>query len=74
VARTGPYFHDGSVATLDDAISKMGEHQLGKTLTAEQVTQIKSFLGSLTGPLPADGIQPPTLPESGPRTPKPDPT
>ena len=74
IANTGPYFHDGSVTTLDDAISKMGEHQLGKTLTAEQVAQIKSFLGSLTGALPTDGIQAPALPESGPKTPKADPT
>lgn len=74
VANTGPWFHDGSVTTLEDAISLMGEHQLGKTLTAEQVAQIKSFLGSLTGTLPTNGIQPPILPQSGPKTPKADPT
>ena len=74
IEHTGPYFHDGSVATLDQAITLMGEHQLGVTLTPEQVTQIKSFLGALTGPLPTDAIAAPTLPESGPKTPKPDPT
>ncbi len=73
IDQTGPYFHDGSVASLDEAIRLMGEHQLGKTLTPEQIGQIKTFLGSLTGPLPTDGIAPPTLPESGPGTPKPDP-
>ncbi len=74
VEHTGPYLHDGSVATLDEAIRIMGEHQLGKTLTPEQIAQIKTFLGSLTGPLPTEGIAPPALPESGPRTPSPDPS
>lgn len=73
IDKTGPYFHDGTVATLDDAIRLMGEHQLGKTLTPEQIAQIKAFLGSLTGELPTDKIQPPTLPASGKGTPKPDP-
>lgn len=74
IEKTAPYFHDGSVTTLDDAVRLMGEHQLGKTLTPEQVGQIKAFLGSLTGELPTDKIAPPTLPESGPKTPKPDPS
>lgn len=48
VAKTGPYFHDGSVKTLDEAVSKMAEHQLGKNLTAEQVKEIVTFLNALT--------------------------
>ncbi|MEN9784993.1 MAG: hypothetical protein RLZZ299_257 [Pseudomonadota bacterium] len=72
VEKTAPYFHDGSVATLDDAIRKMGKHQLGKDLADSDVASIKSFLGSLTGPLPT--LTAPTLPPSGPNTPKPDPT
>ena len=48
VEKTGPYFHDGSVASLEKAIQLMAEHQLGKQLTGEQVASIASFLTSLT--------------------------
>jgi cytochrome c peroxidase len=48
VAKTGPYFHDGSVKTLEEAVSQMAEYQLGKKLTPEQVTEIVTFLNSLT--------------------------
>ena len=48
VAKTGPYFHDGSVKTLEEAVSKMAEYQLGKQLTPEQVKEIVTFLDSLT--------------------------
>lgn len=53
VAETAPYFHDGSVAKLDEAIRLMGRHQLGKELTAEEIASIAEFLTSLTGALPA---------------------
>ena len=46
---TAPYFHDASAASLGEAVSLMGKHQLGKTLTPEQVTDIVSFLGSTKG-------------------------
>jgi len=49
VAVTAPYFHDGSVAQLDDAVRKMGEIQLGEGLTDEEVGLIVQFLHSLTG-------------------------
>jgi cytochrome c peroxidase len=49
VATTGPYFHDGSVASLDDAVRKMGVSQLNSTLTDEQVSAIVAYLGTLTG-------------------------
>jgi len=74
IDHTAPYFHDGKVATLDQAILLMADHQLGKQLEPAQVAQITTFLGSLTGPLPTQAIAPPTLPESGPDTPKADPT
>jgi cytochrome c peroxidase len=48
VAKTGPYFHDGSVKTLNEAVSIMAEYQLGKKLTPEQVNEIVTFLNSLT--------------------------
>jgi cytochrome c peroxidase len=48
VAKTGPYFHDGSVKTLEEAVSQMAEYQLGKQLTPDQVKEIVTFLNSLT--------------------------
>ncbi|PSJ18297.1 cytochrome-c peroxidase [Nitrosomonas supralitoralis] len=49
ITKTGPYFHDGSVATLDEAIEEMAEHQLGRKVEPEFVADVKAFLGSLTG-------------------------
>jgi cytochrome c peroxidase len=48
VAITGPYFHDGKVASLEDAVKKMAYHQLGQTLKEEDTTKIVKFLGSLS--------------------------
>ena len=44
---TGPYFHDGSVARLDEAVRKMAWHQLGKELTDDEIASIVAFLGAL---------------------------
>lgn len=52
VAKTYPYFHDGSVQNLDDAIRIMGKLQLNKDLTDKQVKSIQTFLNSLTGEVP----------------------
>lgn len=49
VEKTAPYFHDGSVATLSDAIRLMGKHQLGRDLSPEDIASITTFLRSLTG-------------------------
>lgn len=48
IAITGPYFHDGKAATLEDAIKQMGNLQLGKELKDKQVESIAAFLGALT--------------------------
>ena len=48
IALTAPYFHDGSQTTLDLAVKNMGELQLGKNLTEQEVESIISFLNSLT--------------------------
>lgn len=53
VEKTGPYFHDGSVATLEQAVKLMGKHQLGRDLSDEQVGAIVTFLTALTGTLPS---------------------
>lgn len=49
VAITGPYFHDGSIKTLDEAVKKMAWHQLGKELDDATTQKIVTFLGALTG-------------------------
>ena len=49
VAKTAPYFHDGSEASLDQAIRMMAEHQLGRILDEEQVSAIRVWLECLTG-------------------------
>jgi cytochrome c peroxidase len=54
IAKTAPYFHDGSVKTLEEAVKLMGEHQLGKTFNDEQIGEIVSFLNSLTGEIPKE--------------------
>ena len=51
VALTAPYFHDGSRATLKDAVYDMGQLQLGITLSPEQIDKITAFLHTLTGKL-----------------------
>ncbi|TXI17192.1 MAG: c-type cytochrome [Nitrosomonas sp.] len=48
ITKTAPYFHDGSVATLDEAIREMAEHQLGREVGPGFVDDVKAFLGSLT--------------------------
>jgi cytochrome c peroxidase len=49
VAKTAPYFHDGSVASLHDAVRTMGRYQLGLDLPSAEVDAIVSFLESLSG-------------------------
>jgi cytochrome c peroxidase len=62
VARTPPYFHDGSVATLPDAVQVMGRVQLGATLSDSDTRDIVAFLESLTGELPENFATAPVLP------------
>jgi cytochrome c peroxidase len=62
VARTAPYFHDGSTDSLDTAVRMMAHHQLGVDLSEEEARSITAWLGSLTGDIPSDYITPPTLP------------
>ena len=71
VERTYPYFHDGSVWKLEDAVSIMGQAQLGRQLPAEDIASITAFLKSLTGEVPAAARVLPVLPKIGPNTPLP---
>jgi cytochrome c peroxidase len=49
VATTAPYFHDGSAATLEEAVRRMATAQLMRKLTDEQITLLLAFLNTLTG-------------------------
>ena len=52
IALTGPYFHDGSVDALSDAIGIMAEINLNTKLTEDEIGKIETFLESLNGQLP----------------------
>jgi cytochrome c peroxidase len=71
IEKTGPYFHNGKVPTLDAAVTQMGEYQLGRQLKPEEVASIVTWMKSLTGEIPASYIQQPELPKSTAKTPKP---
>ena len=74
VEKTAPYFHDGSVESLEEAVRMMARHQLGKELKDDEVTSIVTFLKTLTATPPVELVAPPTLPKSTSRTPKADPS
>jgi cytochrome c peroxidase len=52
IALTAPYFHNGTVKTLDEAVVVMAKTQLNKDLKPSQVTDIVAFLNALSGPFP----------------------
>jgi cytochrome c peroxidase len=62
VAMTAPYFHDGSVRTLPEAVKVMARVQIGAALSDAETADIVAFLESLTGDVPAGFTAPPSLP------------
>lgn len=60
IALTAPYFHNGSVAELDEAIRVMALTQLGVKLTRAEIGQIEAFLRTLSGRFPPQPL--PRLP------------
>jgi cytochrome c peroxidase len=70
VAATAPYFHDGSVPTLPEAVRVMGIAQLDRVLTDQQIGGIVAFLNTLTGTYQNQLVRPanaPTRAGSAPR-------
>ena len=57
VAMTAPYFHDGSVRTLTEAVQQMGELQAGRNLNQGDVTDIVAFLHTLSSDFFANRAQ-----------------
>ena len=68
---TYPYFHDGQVDSLEEAVAIMGKIQLNKEFSNEELADIVAFLKTLTGDQPK--FEHPHLPPSNPNTPKPKP-
>ncbi|HMK43856.1 MAG TPA: cytochrome c peroxidase [Dissulfurispiraceae bacterium] len=62
VAKTSPYFHDGSVDSLQAAVVIMAKLQLGKALSEEQAASVVEFLSALTGKIPEHALSVPLLP------------
>lgn len=65
VAMTPPYFHDGSVGSLPEAVRVMARVQLGRKLSNDEISRIVAFLSSLTGQLPGSFATAPLLPADG---------
>ena len=72
ITETAPYSHNGAVETLPEMVEMMAKHQLGRQLSKADIASIVEFLGALKGEIPTEYIKAPTLPKSGPNTPKPD--
>jgi cytochrome c peroxidase len=73
IEKTAPYFHDGSKATLQEAVATMAEYQTAKgTLSEAEVASIVLFLKALTGDIPVDYIREPAALVGSSSTPKAD--
>ena len=62
IALTAPYFHNGAVTTLNQAVRVMAKLQLNRVLTDVEALDIEEFLGALTGEFPKQTF--PRLPET----------
>jgi cytochrome c peroxidase len=69
ISQTAPYFHNGMVSTLKEAIVEMGRIQLGMEITNKEAIEIETFLKALDGR--KGHVMMPMLPASTNTTPKP---
>ena len=70
ITQTAPYFHNGQIWDLKEAIVEMGRIQLGATISDKEAASIEEFLKALEGKKAPITI--PQLPASTSKTPKPD--
>lgn len=70
IEETAPYFHNGAIWSLSDAVKEMGSTQLGINISNKEASQIVTFLKTLTGDKPE--ISYPQLPVITNKTPQPD--
>jgi len=68
ITETAPYFHNGQISTLSEAIKEMGRIQLGVDLNDKETNEIETFLKALEGKKPQ--VIYPMLPASTSKTPK----
>ena len=71
IEMTYPYFHDGAVWTLEEAVKTMGKLQLDIDFNEKEIASIVAFLKTLTGEQP--DIKLPVMPASINKTPRPQP-
>jgi len=69
ITETAPYYHNGAIWTLEEAIKEMGSIQLGIQITDKEAAEIKTFLAALKGRKPV--LTYPQLPEESDNTPRP---
>ncbi len=69
ITETAPYFHNGAVWSLKEAVQIMGQTQLGIDISDADAQKIVTFFGALKGRKPA--IEYPQLPAVTDKTPKP---
>jgi len=69
ITETAPYFHNGAIWSLKEAVQEMGRTQLGKDISDADAQKIVTFFKALKGEKPV--ITYPQLPESTENTPKP---
>ncbi|MFT7824216.1 MAG: cytochrome-c peroxidase, partial [Sulfurimonas sp.] len=70
ITETAPYFHNGQIWSLAEAVKEMGSTQLGIKISDTDADKIVTFFKALKGRKPA--IAYPQFPESTLSTPKPD--
>ncbi len=63
IEKTHPFFHDGSVDNLPDAVRIIAKLQLSKDLTDQEVQEIVTFLKTLTGTVPPELAKAPQMPQ-----------
>ncbi len=69
ITETAPYFHNGAIWNLADAVKEMGSVQLGIKISDEEAAKIVTFFHALEGRKPT--IIYPQLPKCTDKTPKP---
>jgi cytochrome c peroxidase len=62
IEKTHPFFHDGSISDLNEAVKIIAKLQLNKDLTEKEVQDIVAFLKSLTGTVPKELAVIPPMP------------
>ena len=70
ITETAPYFHNGAIWSLKEAVQEMGRTQLGADISDIDAEKIVTFFGALKGNKPE--IIYPQFPASTAKTPKPD--